>query len=443
MSRRAKVRWISYFLALAVCLAATLVACFTGAKRYEARINADTGRAMGEAVNAVSALDRSLQKSACATTPGMIKTVCTEIYSDAQMAESAISVLPVKSSSLEQIARHIAVLGDYAAMLSRTTDETQPAQSALQDLAQFSDTTSKLCGALTELQRMIADDSIQNETFKRITDTLDNLEDEASADAVTMEMQMESIAKAFPEIPTLVYDGKYTDHSKDVPKALETESACTKQDALKAAAQWLGCNPDELHQLESVESEIPCYCFEGKNLRLAVTKLGAKTLWMMSEAPSGDAEYTQEQAEDLAFAYLRDRGIDNMEITNTVLSGGEAAVRFCPLLDGEILCYQDEITVNVSLVNGEITGYHARDYLMHHTDQRDVSVLNGDKTKTDAAVPAFLTVKSVRPVILPAIGTEERACYQYTCTDQNGAEYQICVNAGTGEQEQILLSDEV
>ena len=67
----------------------------------------------------------------------------------------------------------------------------------------------------------------------------------------------------------------------------------------------------------------------------------------------------------------------------------------------------------------------------------------GGREKTDAAVPAFLTVQSVRPVILNAIGTEERACYQYTCADEAGEPYQICVNAKTGEQEQILLPDEV
>lgn len=442
MSRRAKIRWISYALALVVCFTATLAACYTGAKRYEARINADTGRAMGEAVNAVSALDRSLQKSACATTPGMIRTVCTDIYSNAQQAESALSVLPVKSASLEQIARHIAVVGDYAAMLSRTADETQPSEAVLQDLSQFSETTSKLCGALTDLQRRIADGEISNELFKRITDTLDNLEDAALSDALTMEKQMESIAKAFPEVPALVYDGKYTDHTGDTPAGLENESDCTEQEARTAAAKWLGCDAKELKQIESVESEIPCFCFEGKHARIAITHSGAKTLWMMRDAASGDASYGQEQAEQAATAYLEDHGVDDMEITNTVLSAGEAEVHCCPVLNGKILCYPDEITVTVSLANGEITAYNAREYLMHHA-MRDVSALRGGTEKTDAAIPQFLTVQSVRPVVLPAIGTEERACNQYTCADETGANYQICVNAETGEQEQILLPDEM
>ena len=443
MSRRAKIRWISYGLALVVCFSAALIACFTGANRYETRINADTGRALGAAVNAVDALDRSLQKSACATTPSMVKTICMDVYSNAQQAETALSVLPVKSTSLEQIARHIAVVGDYASMLSRTgSDEAVLSGKSLQELAQFSDTTAALCDALADLQRHIADGETASETFERITDTLDNLEAEVTSEASTMETQMEAIAKAFPNVPALIYDGKYSDHSSDTPKALENEPECTQEEALAAAAEWLGCVKSELQPIGALETEIPCYCFETDRVRIAITKHGAKTLWMMDEADSEEAEYTQEDAEKAAAAYLEKHGITDMELTKTVLSGGEANSSFAAVLDDNVLCYPDEIKVTVSLSSGEITAYNAHSYLMHHT-QRELNELFGGREKTDAAVPAFLTVQSVRPVILNAIGTEERACYQYTCADEAGDPYQICVNAKTGEQEQILLPDEV
>ena len=447
MSRRAKIRWISFLAAAAICFTAALAACFAGAKHYETRINADTGRALGTVMDAVDKLDRSLRKSACATTPVMESIVCTDIYSSANEVVTAMSVLPVRSSSLENVARHLGIVGDYAAMLSRVNAGGERfSDDALRQLHQFTEVTASLHDALSDMQRRLAEGELTNEVFQRITDTFDNLEKKTDAVTDTMEAQMETISGAFPEVPALIYEGVYSDHAAEIRQTLEAMKPCTAQEARAAAAAWFGCEEKALREADAVEGQIPCYCFSwennGKDMQIAVTRSGCQVLWMIGEDGQGDAAYDSEQVEQSARQFLADHGFGDMAATDVSVSGGEARIRFASVLEDGILCYPDEITVTMSLSSGDIVAFNAREYLLHHRD-RDVSVFDTGREKTASAIPTFLTVKSVRPAILKAIGSNERYCYEYLCEDAQGNAYQISVNANTMEQEQILLPDEV
>lgn len=447
MSRRAKIRWFSFLAAAAICFSGALAACFSGAKRYETRINADTGRALGAVMDAVDKLDRSLRKSACATTPVMESIVCTDIYSSANEVVTAMAVLPVRSSSLENVARHLGIVGDYAAMLSRVNaGGDRFSDDALRQLHQFAEVTASLHDALSDMQRRLSEGELTNEVFRRITDTFDNLEAQTDAVADTMESQMETIAGAFPEVPALVYEGAYSDHAAEIRETLEALKPCTEQEARAAAAAWFGCEEKALGETDVMEGQIPCYCFawdnNGKEMQLAVTCSGCKVLWMLGEDGQGDAAYDSEQVEQNARQYLADHGFGNMLATEVTVSGGEARIRYASVLEDGIICYPEEITVTMSLTSGKVIALNAREYLLHHKD-RDVSVFREANGKTDSAIPSFLSVKSVRPAILKALGSDERYCYEYLCEDAQGNAYQISVNAKTMEQEQILLPDEV
>lgn len=447
MNRRKNVRYISFAAALLVCFVGALIACFKGAQQYENRINAETARALGAAVDAVGELDLSLRKSACVMTPVMEDVICADIYSNAKQVETAFSVLPVRSSSLEEMAKHVSVVGDYAAMLSRANAGGERLSDGnLKQLAQFSDTTSKLHDALIDLQQQISSGTIASERFRRITDALDNLEPAAASAAATMESQMESISKQFPNVPALVYDGVYTDKSQQTPKALEGLAPCTEEEALSAASEWLGCAASELHGVGTVEAQIPYYGFErnesGHREQITITTNGAKTLWFLSEGSDGDAVLSQSEAENAAREFLEKHGLASVEVSDTVISGGEATVRFAGVADHSVLCSPDEIEVTVSLSDGAIRFYDASKYLMHQT-KRDLNVFESGSERATAAIPTFLSIQSVRPVVLEGIGDNERYCWLFICRDSQDSEYRIYVNAETDEQEQILLPEEL
>ena len=446
MSKRGKVRLISYACAVVLCLVGVLAAAASGADRYEARINTDTQRALSCAVESVNALDLSLKKSACAVTPVMQNSICTEICSNAKQAEIALSVLPVRSDSLEEIAKHIAVVGDYAAMLSRSCASGHGFMpEELQVLSDFSKTTSELNGALSELQKMIASGDVVNEVFARITDSLDNLEKDASRTTDTMETRMESVAASFPAVPALVYDGTYTDRSDSRPMMLKDAAEISQEDAARIAADWIGCDADALLNCGNTGAEIAAYCFsgeqQGETFMIAVARQGGAVLWMDIDAAGGDGAMNTEETISRAQAYLAARAMQQLEPVSCCISGGEARVRFAALQD-DIVCYPDLVELTISLSTGRVLSYRAEAYIRNHT-VRDGSVFVPHPEQLSLPIPSFLSIQTIRKVILPAIGTEERYCYSVDCEDESGKHYRILINALTGEQEEILLPEEL
>ena len=447
MTGRGKVRCISFAAAFALCMLGVLLSAFAGAKRYEARINADTGRALSTAVRAVNDLDVSLQKCACATTPAMQNRICTEVYANAQQAELALSILPVKSSALEEIARHIAVVGDYSYMLSRgNTDGMRFSEQDMNNLSAFSGTTAALNESLTELQRLTNDGEICNEHFDRITDSLNNLEEQASAAADTMEYRMDEAAASFPDVPKLNYDGAYTDRSGYTAKALEGREDVSEDEAKTIAAAWIGCDQKELRSCGLMQGDIVCYCFEGRSdhpaYRVAVTKAGGMVIRLNREAASGENTMDEKEAIAKAKAFLSARGYQDLEPVRSEISGGEARLRFVSVQDHDLICYPDSVDVMVSLSNGEVTAFDAQNYLMHHV-RREASSFQDSAKSLNASVPSFLQIVSVRKAVLDGFGNAERYCYQVDCVDQKKQRYQLYINARTGEQEEIRMPDEL
>ena len=173
-----------------------------------------------------------------------------------------------------------------------------------------------------------------------------------------------------------------------------------------------------------------------------VSKAGGVVLWSSSDPRSGEASLSTEEAKQKAAEFLQEHGISDMECIRAAISGGEAVLRFAPVLDAEVLCYPDEISVTVSLTDGSVTGYNAEKYVQHHT-QRDLTVFQTDEAAWKTGIPTSLHVVSVRPVILSGRAGQDLMCYAIDCADDAGASYRIFVNAESGEQEMIQLPDEL
>ena len=62
MSRRGKIRVLSYALALFISLFTALAACHIGAGGYTVQLDAQSTRSFGEALSAVERLNQSLKK---------------------------------------------------------------------------------------------------------------------------------------------------------------------------------------------------------------------------------------------------------------------------------------------------------------------------------------------------------------------------------------------
>ena len=446
-SKRARIRLASYASALVLCMAGVLASSFTGAGNYETRINADTARALGNTLDAVQSLDSSLKKCAFAVTPVMENRLCMEIFGDARQVEIALASLPVRSDSLEKIAKHVAVVGDYAAGLSNgVISGSLFDDAAIRQLSQFSERTEQLHDDLAALRERVLTGDVKSESFARITDSLDNLESELAEDVQTLSTEMQAVSESFPEADPVAYDGLYSEPDPAEHDWTQGKTAISREQAREIAGDWLSVDPSALQDSGSRSGMIACYCFTAKDAssetEIAVSRYGGAVFSATEEKEVTDSKLTKDEAEDCAERYLAKHGLDDLECFQTTISGGNAVFQFVPVEDGSVLCLPDLVRVMVSLDDGSVTGYDAAAYHLHHKE-RDLSAFQDLQTNPEAAVPASLHIRSVRPVVLQPYGGDEQCCYCLDCESQAGDPYRIYVDAVSGEQRQILLPEEL
>lgn len=431
MKRKTKVLLISYGIALLLVFNAALWACHVGANGYRTRLDVHTNRAFSEAFHAVESLDISLKKLPFVSGTAMENAICSEISSDAQSVETALSILPVEMDALEQISKHVSVVGDYAYALSRTAAEGQPiSKEAKTVLTDLSETTSELHETLGKLLQALNDGAVETEHYKLLTDALDDLERDTTAAADTLDAELHKISNGFETVPALTYDGKYTDRSAEHPLALEEKPEVTEQKARENAAAFLSCEVSELASLGRADGTIPCWRFQleqNGETTIAVTVQGGEVLRVLA-SEQGDAS----DDTDRVTKFLADHGFENMKPLS------EEEQKYAPVID-EVYFYPEAVSVLLS-DDGSVLLYDASAYLMYH-QERDLSAF---ETELDMSqlVPDGVTILGSRKVVLLSPGGEERSCLELTCTSADGTNCVIDVDMETGLQERLRLEGE-
>ena len=294
MSRRGKIRVISYAVALVISLSAAIAACHVGAGGYTIRLDAQSERAFGEALSAVSRLQRSLNACAYATDAPMQSAICTQLYADSEAAETALSVLPVEMDALEEVSGQISVMGDYACLLSRAAaGGTTVSPKLFSVLTDFSDTVKLLSNQLSEIREAYAQGELRAESRLSLTDSLNNLEEEAGSAGETLNDAFHDLAASLPNSEPLVYDGKYSDHTGEKAFMLSGKAIISPTEARDRAAYFLLCDPSALQPLDFKGGEVPCwrFAYPELNASIAVTVRGGEVAQYLSDClESGDAD---------------------------------------------------------------------------------------------------------------------------------------------------------
>lgn len=249
------------------------------------------------------------------------------------------------------------------------------------------------------------------------------------------------IESDFPEIPSLIYDGPFSQHIQDMkPLYLENKDIIDASQAYEKACDFTGYDSFEL--LCEREGNLPSYCFSVKTddgtISVDITKHGGEVLSIYSSHQNAENNIiTPESAVHLATDYLTDHGYDSMKESYWSIIGNTVLVNFAYEQDG-ILCYPDLIKVAVSLSSGKVCGFEALGYIMNHTQRKlpDIKISTEDAV---AKVPDSLSLQSHSLAIIPTDGKYELLCHEFKCQSTDGRHYIIYVNAESGEQEKILL----
>lgn len=440
LSKRGWIRVVSYIAAAMLVLVGYCISIYQSNLAYRRTITNSYLRAFSQVVASVDRIDSTMQKELYVVTPAMVSVLSAEIQAEAATAQEALGELPYANIELEQTAAFLAKVGDYASALSRSAAANGSlSQEEMDNLEAMSSACSQLRERLNTLANQLNEGSADLEDVKAVEQRLSQM---TEGGGVLAGSAFENVETNFPELPTMTYDGPFSDHlASSQPKMLEGLWEISAEEALIAAAACTGYRESIFSLAGEVEGEIPCYTctasVDGGELTVWVTKAGGKVMSITNSRSVGTASLSPDQGAMAAYEFLNKNGFENMVETYRYNNDGRLTVNFA-YRENDVLCYPDLCSVTVALDTGSILSFECTSYLSNHT-QRTLEVPAVSVDDARAKVSPKLDVLREQLALIPTDGEYEVLCWEFVCEAENGQHYIVCINAATGAEQKILI----
>lgn len=411
------------------------------ADKDERYISANYRHAFAELVSGISDMDTALQKSLLVTSPSMAGAVCTEVFGKAETAKMALSILPFSSTGLEKTAGFIGRVGDYAYALSRKAAKGEGfSQEEKDNLRALSETTTLLAQNFNSMQNNLGSGLISIDQYAQTLSNYDKSEDEILPQ--TLGDSMNLVEQEFPEIPTLIYDGPFSEHQEGLkPIMLEGLGEVGVSGGRQAVAKFMGVRPEQVYPMGELAADIPSLCYETKInkdvMSITVSKQGGIVYQIIGSRAVEQSILSAKEALDAAKKFLERKGYTNMHESYYMINNNILTANFA-YNDNGVVCYPDLIKVGIAMDDGTVQSFEAIGYLKTHK-QRQIPVAAVSLETAKSKVPTDINIVGSATTIIPSAGKNELLCYEFECEDANGQRFIIYVNAVTGEQEKIFL----
>lgn len=414
---------------------------YARAEDYRRQLDNGYRQAFTELTTAAGELDAALEKVTYATTPSLFASLCAQAYAKALAAQTALGELPYGNVELEQTAAFFAKAGDYAMAMARgasgegvCTDENRETLRGLAAAA------GELSATLQALQLQLDGGALHPEDVAAVEARLAAAQEDG--EPVTSGSAFQTVEADFPQVPTLIYDGPFSEHlSGRTPQMLEGLPQVTEEEARRAAAAFAGLRAEVFTRTSDGAGNLPAWGFsalvDGGELYVEITKQGGQVLQMLSSRPVGEAALSRKEGVEQAAAFLEEHGYRDMAPSYFLEGDGILTVHFAPVLDG-VYCYPDLVKVGVALDNGDVVSFEAHGYLMKH-GAREPAAPAVSADEAAERVDSSLTVLSRQLALIPTGGEYEVLCHEFKCQNADGGHVLVYVNAATGQQERILL----
>ena len=439
--RRVRVLAVSFTAAAFAVSVGFGVQGYARAEDYRRQLDNGYRQAFTELTTAAGELDAALEKVTYATTPSLFASLCAQAYAKALAAQTALGELPYGNVELEQTAAFFAKAGDYAMAMARgagaegvCTDENRETLRGLAAAA------GELSATLQALQLQLDGGALHPEDVAAVEARLAAAQEDG--EPVTSGSAFQTVEADFPQVPTLIYDGPFSEHlSGRTPQMLEGLPQVTEEEARRAAAAFAGLRAEVFTRTSDGAGNLPAWGFsalaDGGELYVEITKQGGQVLQMLSSRPVGEAALSRKEGVEQAAAFLEEHGYRDMAPSYFLEGDGILTVHFAPVLDG-VYCYPDLVKVGVALDNGDVVSFEAHGYLMNH-GAREPAAPAVSADEAAERVDSSLTVLSRQLALIPTGGEYEVLCHEFKCQNADGGHVLVYVNAATGQQERILL----
>lgn len=415
------------------------VALYENEKTYETANRNEYNMAFYELVDYVQNVESYLAKSLISSSSEHAAETLTNVWREANLAQSFLSRLPIESQELENTAKFLNQVSDYSYTLSRKNiyneDLTEEELKNLKDLHNYS---VELENTLNQLSEDLNSGRISwKELVKKDTMQFAQQVSSISKDSFS------NLEENFHQYSGLIYDGAFSEHITNAEKKGLTGEDITEEEAQKIAKDLIG--EEQIKEISNLglseNSNIISYNFsvkttEESNINVAISKKGGHLVFMNSNRNVDVEVISQEEANEKGKDFLAKKGYPNMKETYYLKESGIVTINYAYEQNGVVM-YPDLIKVKIALDNGEIIGLESTGFLNSHT-QRDTSNVKISKEEAKAKLNKDLNVTSEGLAVIPTEWQTEILCYEFK-GKVDDIDFLVYVNAENGKEEDILI----
>ena len=379
-----------------------------------------------------------LAKATISTSPVSGAETLTNVWREANLAQTYLSMLPIQAHELENTEKFLNQVSDYSYSLSRKNFEGEKlSDEDLENLQELHKYSIEINNVVNQIS---FDLNAGNLKWKDLTGN----RDVDFAQQVSFDFSLaSSLEENLHQYSGLIYDGAYSEHIvSEEKKGLKGEKI-SEEDAKNKAKEFIGNeNIQEISSYGFSENvPIPSFTFNIKNkndenITISISQKGGDIVFMNSDKKVEQENIGYEEANEKAKEFLEQKGFENMKQTYYLKNDGVMTINYAYSQDG-VLMYPDLIKVKVSLDDGQILGIETTGYLNNHTE-RDISKVKITKEQAREKLNKKLNIQSEILAVIPTEWKTEILCYEFKGKVED-TEYLVYINAENGEEEQILI----
>lgn len=431
MSNRNIARLFSFAVCIVAVLAAYAVIGNNQSAMYKTRLEAVYQQSLTQLSESLDSIETNLTKSGYAATATMMGTLSEDLYSECSTAKNALSHLPIEQINLGGTYKFLSQAADYADYLSsKTRSGTEISEEEYQNMQKLLEYAKTYSNCVKDMVSRCANggEITKNEVKGKNT----------GSKVASLSLDFTQAEETFSDYPTLLYDGPFADAVLNREPAIKDAPEKSKDECLKEAAKALYASSDKLTFTGEENGTIPCYNYTMDGYSVAVTKNGGYVSYIIGSDEVKNQTITQENAVNIASAYLKRLGYENMTETYYAVENNICIVNFA-YSENNCIYYADLIKVGVSMADGKIHSLEADGFLTNHKERAAYQASFSENDLT-GRLSRNVDIISAKQCVIPKSNGTEAPCIEFHCRNKStGEEVLIYVNTQTGEEENILI----
>lgn len=399
-------------------------------------------RAFYGLIQNVENVDVLLAKGLVSTSPRQNILLFSNAWRESYAALDKLNQLPLAHQTIDKTSKFFSQVGDFSFTLSRQLSDGQDISSdqrtTLRSLQKEAD---YLATELHALQNNIRTNQLAwGEIRQQGTSKFREVSPQLS------EVSFRNINNEMDGMPTLIYDGPFSDHITQLNPQGVTGAPVSAEEAAQIAMQKADLLPGIQYaaaQMGTGEGKIPIYRIQitdpagqaADQIVIDISRTGGHVVSYLNARPLGAPVLDGMQAQEKAIAYLEKKGFPALTSTHAQVDDGSATIAFAGVQDGVIL-YPDQIKVKVALDNGQVIGVESLSYLMAH-HERDLAKPKVSAQTIRERAAKSLEIEAIRLALIPLETRREVLCWEVK-GNLEGELFFLYFNALDGNQERIL-----